>query len=240
MPSKKWMEKGDKAMKGDRAKKILAILPLMIGVSFSILVSQQIISWKDAHNYYGQHVTVEGIIVASYNSGRACFLNFHQDYKRYFSAVIFAADFGKFPQAPEDFYLNKTVRITGLIKEYQGKPEIILKELSSIKIISEPKKQEKIIEISWEDADKYYGKECCVSGKIVATFNSGKACFLNFHKNWKKYFTAVIFASDFHKFPPGPEAYYLDKEVRVRGIVKEYQGKPEIIVKISNQIEIIR
>jgi len=239
MSSKKWMEKGNKAMKGDRVKKILAVLLLMMGVSFSILVCQQIISWKDAHNYYGQRVTVEGIIVASYNSGRACFLNFHQDYKRYFSAVIFAADFSKFPQAPEDFYLNKTVRISGLIKEYQGKPEIVLENPSNIMVISEPKKQEEIIEISWEDADKYYGKQCCVSGKIVATFNSGKACFLNFHKNWKRYFTTIIFSADFAKFPPNPELYYKDKAVKITGVIREYQGKPEIIVKNPAQIQMI-
>ena len=94
-------------------------------------------------------------------------------------------------------------------------------------------------EVRWDEADKYYGQTVTVTGKIVATHNSGKACFLNFHPNYKKYFTAVIFASDFGKFPLNPESYYLDKDVKVTGLVKEYQGKPEIILKDPSQIEIV-
>ncbi|MBA7712121.1 hypothetical protein ES703_121091 [subsurface metagenome] len=94
-------------------------------------------------------------------------------------------------------------------------------------------------EVRWDEADKYYGQTVTVTGKIAATHNSGKACFLNFHQNWKRYFTAVIFASDFHKFPPNPENYYLNKEVKVTGFIKEYKGKPEIILKDPSQIVIV-
>jgi hypothetical protein len=93
--------------------------------------------------------------------------------------------------------------------------------------------------ISWEDADQYYGKIMSVEGTVVATHNTGKVCFLNFHKNWKRYFTAVIFESDFEKFQAPPDEYYLFKKVRVRGLIKEYKGKPEIIVNHPSQIEII-
>lgn len=93
--------------------------------------------------------------------------------------------------------------------------------------------------ISWKDADKYYGQYKTVEGTIVATKNTGRVCFLNFHKNWRKYFTAVIFASSFHKFPPNPEIYYLNRKVRVSGVIKEYKGKPEIILESPSQIKII-
>jgi len=94
-------------------------------------------------------------------------------------------------------------------------------------------------EIPWDEAGRYYGQEATVAGKIVATHNSGKACFLNFHQNWKRYFTAVIFASDFQKFPPNPEDYYLNKQVKIMGVVKEYKGKPEIILRNPGQIVIL-
>lgn len=93
--------------------------------------------------------------------------------------------------------------------------------------------------ISWRDAAHYYGQTKTVKGRIVASNNTGKVCFLNFHKNWKKYFTAVIFSSDFDKFPLYPEDYYLNRIVLVTGLIKEYKGKPEIIVKSPSQIEII-
>jgi len=100
----------------------------------------------------------------------------------------------------------------------------------------EEKKEEVI---SWQDADKFYGKIKTVEGRIVASNNTGKVCFLNFHKDWKKYFTAVIFSSDYDKFPPNPEDYYLNRKVRVTGLIKEYKGKPEMILKNPAQIKIV-
>lgn len=94
--------------------------------------------------------------------------------------------------------------------------------------------------ISWRDAAEYYGRTMIVEGKIVATYNTGKVCFLNFHKDWRHYFTAVIFAGDFDKFPAQPEDHYLGRVVRVRGLMKEYRGKPEITLKSPSQIEIIK
>jgi len=96
----------------------------------------------------------------------------------------------------------------------------------------------------WNDSKLYSGelsgRYVTVEGTIVNTYNSGKACFLNFHTNWKKYFTAVIFRSDFSEFPSSPESYYKNKKVRVSGTLKEYNGKPEIILKDQSQIKIIK
>ncbi|MEO0138067.1 MAG: thermonuclease family protein [candidate division WOR-3 bacterium] len=97
--------------------------------------SPEVISYLDAHKYYGKVKTVEGRIVLTNNTGRVCFLNFHKDWKNHFTAVIFASDFDKFPKHPEDYYLNKRVRITGLIKEYKGKPEIVLKSPTQIQVL---------------------------------------------------------------------------------------------------------
>ena len=94
-----------------------------------------VIDWSDAHNYYNQYVIVEGTIVDTYNSGIVCFLNFHTDYQ-YFTAVIFASDFFGFPDFPYIYYLGKEVQIIGIIKEYNGSPEIIVKTPGQIRIIS--------------------------------------------------------------------------------------------------------
>ncbi len=217
------------------------ISTIVVAVFCGSILAQQVIRWNEAHNYYGQYITVEGTIVNTYNSGKACFLNFHEDYRKYFTVMIFASDYSKFPPNPEDYYCNKKVQVTDIIKEYKGKPEIILKSSAQIKIInSQIRKDEETRVISWEDADKYYGMIVAVEGRIVATYNSGKACFLNFHRNWKRYFTAVIFKSDFHKFSVQPEEYYKDKKVRIKGTIKEYQGKPEIIIKSPSQIEVLK
>lgn len=97
----------------------------------------KVINWKDADKYYGKIITVEGRIVRSYNSGKVTFLNFHPDYKRYFTAVIFKSDYPKFKSSPDKFYLNKKIQVTGLIKNYQGSPEIIVNDPEQIKVIKD-------------------------------------------------------------------------------------------------------
>ena len=93
------------------------------------------VSWQDAPAYIGRRATVEGKVVRSYNSGKACFLNFHEDFKTHFSRVIFSQDFSKFPSPPEKLYLNKNVRVTGLVKLYKGAPEIVVTGPEQIKVV---------------------------------------------------------------------------------------------------------
>ena len=94
-----------------------------------------VIDWVNADNYYNQYVIIEGIIINTFNSGRVCFLNFRPDYQ-YCTAVIFACDFPGFPYPPDTYYLGKKVQITGIIKQYNGSPEIIIKTPAQIKILS--------------------------------------------------------------------------------------------------------
>ena len=93
--------------------------------------------------------------------------------------------------------------------------------------------------VSWEAAGNLIDKRVTVQGKIIRSFNSGEACFLNFHRNFTRYMSIVIFKNRFHKFPPHPEAFYLDKTVRVKGKIKDYDGRPEMIIESPNQIQII-
>jgi len=104
--------------------------------------------------------------------------------------------------------------------------------------ISEVKTTGKDI-IPWDIAGNYIGKYMSVEGKISRTHNSGKACFLNFHNNWTRYFSLVIFDNVFHRFPEKPEEFYLDKSVRVKGKIKMFRGRSEMILNSPEQIEII-
>ena len=91
-----------------------------------------VINWSDAHKYYGQYVIVEGIIINAFNSGIVCFLNFHTNYDN-FTAVIFASDFPGFTMPPDFFYSGKRVHIIGIIQDYKGSPEIIVKTPDQIR-----------------------------------------------------------------------------------------------------------
>jgi endonuclease YncB( thermonuclease family) len=93
--------------------------------------------------------------------------------------------------------------------------------------------------IPWDLAGRHVGERKTVEGRILRTHNSGKACFLNFHNNWTRYFSLVIFANVFHRFEDQPEQYYLNKRIRVSGKIKLYRGRPEMVVNHPDQIQTI-
>ncbi|MFW6162472.1 MAG: hypothetical protein ACODAJ_06855 [Planctomycetota bacterium] len=95
----------------------------------------EVISWRQAQRHVGEFLTVEGTIVLTRRTEKACFLNFHPEWQHTFTAVIFARRFGAFPSEPEAHYRGKTVRVTGLIRDYQGKPEIVLHSPDQIEVI---------------------------------------------------------------------------------------------------------
>jgi len=91
------------------------------------------------YNHPEKVVTVEGVIVKSYYcqscKGKPTFLNFHDPYQGYFSALIWGDDRHKFPSNPESYYLNEKVRVKGEIEVYKGSPEIVLSDQSQIWIV---------------------------------------------------------------------------------------------------------
>ncbi|HXV42514.1 MAG TPA: hypothetical protein VEC96_05595, partial [Anaerolineae bacterium] len=98
-------------------------------------VGGTVISWAEAAAYDGQNVTVEGGVVDTYNSGQVVFLNFDPDFRTTFKVAIFADAWPLFPGPPEDYYRDKTVRVTGQIKMYQNAPEIIVDQPDQIEIV---------------------------------------------------------------------------------------------------------
>jgi micrococcal nuclease len=94
------------------------------------------IDYTEAPNHVGEYACVSGKIDHVYTSQKGTiFLNFRPDYKTSpFGAAIFGSDAYKFSNPKQ--YEGETVEITGLIKSYQGRPEIILNDPSQIKILS--------------------------------------------------------------------------------------------------------
>lgn len=92
------------------------------------------INYRDAENYVGEYKCVTGKIDNVFTSSKGNnFLNFCPDYRTCsFSATIFSSDAYKFSNIKG--YSGKTVEITGLVKTYQGRAEIIINNPSQIKI----------------------------------------------------------------------------------------------------------
>jgi hypothetical protein len=86
-------------------------------------------------------------------------------------------------------------------------------------------------------------KEVSVKGTVNEVFlpKSGSIAILNFGKDSKKCFKAVVFKGDFEKFEGGAEGIkkkYTGKTVTVEGKVSMYQGTPQIAVKTPSQFKI--
>jgi micrococcal nuclease len=96
-----------------------------------------IIPIAEATAHLGELATVEGRVLKVKKTNAAVYLNFGQDYRTDFSVVIFKDNFHLFNEQKIEFtnyYQGKTVRVSGLIKEYHG-PEVIVRHPSQIEII---------------------------------------------------------------------------------------------------------
>jgi DNA/RNA endonuclease YhcR with UshA esterase domain len=110
------------------------ILALSFSVAASAAVAEpQTIAAADAKARIGQTVTVEGM-VSDVHVGRsgAAFIDIGGRFPdNALTAVIFVDDLGKFPGAKA--LAGKRVAISGPVRLYQGKPEIILKSADQLR-----------------------------------------------------------------------------------------------------------
>lgn len=86
------------------------------------------------------------------------------------------------------------------------------------------------------------GQKVTVRGRVTDTHrdtNSGTV-FLNFGDSYPDHcFTAVIFASQMHRFA-APARRYADTAVTITGEVEMYQGTPQIVLERPGQIQVRR
>jgi DNA/RNA endonuclease YhcR with UshA esterase domain len=109
--------------------------PLELTAGATEASTVEVVNWQDAAAYAGQTVSVEGQVVDTYNSGKVIFLNFDEDYRHTFKAVIFPDAWPLFPEPPDSLYLGHMVRVTGQVKMYRGAPEIIVETPNAIDIL---------------------------------------------------------------------------------------------------------
>jgi DNA/RNA endonuclease YhcR with UshA esterase domain len=97
--------------------------------------------------------------------------------------------------------------------------------------------------ITAKEAASHIGEVQTVCGTVASakyhTRGKGKPTFLNLDQPYpNQVFTIVIWGSDRGKFPEPPEDLYMGKKICVKGMIKAYRGKPEVIVNDPSQITI--
>lgn len=100
----------------------------------------QTLSMAKAKDFIGQVKTLEGQVSRINKKDGVTIIGFTgENGKHAFKAVIFKGDSANFRKKgiSIDDYLNKKVRIWGMIKEYKSGPEIIIRDPSQIEIVNE-------------------------------------------------------------------------------------------------------
>lgn len=112
------------------SKAILLLLLVSLGgcEKPSLALSTGTIPPTEAKSHVGERVTVSGVVVkVTVSSKGHTFLNFGAPYPNdVFSVTVFASDSGKFHDLPR--LTAKRIAVTGLVKLYRGKPEIVLSD----------------------------------------------------------------------------------------------------------------
>jgi DNA/RNA endonuclease YhcR with UshA esterase domain len=90
---------------------------------------------EQAAAHVGQQVTVQGTVSSVYTSrGGNTFINFGGSYPNQdFTAVIFSEASSSFPNV--DPLQGKQVEVSGVVRLYHGKPEIILRSASQLRVL---------------------------------------------------------------------------------------------------------
>lgn len=92
--------------------------------------------------------------------------------------------------------------------------------------------------IRWDEAHDFIGLEKIVTGRIVRTFNSGRALFLNFDSDFRNTLNLVILARDFDRFG-GAERIaqeLMGKSVEVKGVITVFGDRDQILLESPDQI----
>jgi hypothetical protein len=117
-------------LRGWAMKSVVVILALFAATP----ALAETISPCDAEKYVGKSVTVEGAVNEVHHaaSGKVTFVDMCGRYpNNVFTGVIFNDDAPKFPDV--DLPDGKTIDVTGTIKLYNKRPEIILNDPAQIK-----------------------------------------------------------------------------------------------------------
>ena len=106
-------------------KKLLSITSCIF-VSLSIF-AQNKVSVDSVSKHTGETITVCSKVYGTKSLEKVTFINVGAAYPNSpLTIVIYAKDIANFKTSIDDLYNNKNICVTGAVKEYNGKPEIII------------------------------------------------------------------------------------------------------------------
>ncbi len=91
----------------------------------------------DASDHVSEVIIVEGSVEEVSHTEDITFINFEDEYPDHcFVGVVWDSYRSRFPENKKE-YVNETVRVEGLVTEYQGKPQIELRDSLQVKVVED-------------------------------------------------------------------------------------------------------
>lgn len=113
--------------------KMTLLIALMTFTGYSF--GQIKIPVDSAINHIGEKVVICSKVYGVKSTEKVTFINLGSAYpKSPLTIVIFAKDLTNFEQSPSLLFSNKTICVTGVLKEYKGKAEIIVTKPEEISV----------------------------------------------------------------------------------------------------------
>jgi len=93
--------------------------------------------------------------------------------------------------------------------------------------------------VSWEDAAAHVGTVVTVEGEVVSAERTGDTCLLEFAPDDPRAFRAILLLPLLSLGPSHPERLYRGKRVRATGRIQRFQGRPEMVLRGTDQLEVV-
>jgi hypothetical protein len=94
-----------------------------------------VVPWQAAGSYDGETITVEGDVVRARLEADTCVLEFSPDDPNAFRAILLIPLITDLPRQPQRLYENKRVQVSGTIRTWHGRPEMIVRSPDAIEVV---------------------------------------------------------------------------------------------------------
>ena len=111
------------------------ILLILVNFVYSFIYCQNKISIESGSSHIGETVQVCSKVYGVKSTGKVTFVNLGAQYPHsQLTVVIFNKDNANFKGSIESLFNNKQICVTGLLRKYHRKPEIIISKPDDITI----------------------------------------------------------------------------------------------------------
>lgn len=116
-----------------------SLLSFVLVLTIGAATGQSVVPAKDAAKHIGEKVTicdkVYGGRFFENSKDQPTLINMGDAYPNNpFTFVVYGEDRKKFAWKPEEYLINKDVCVTGEVKDYRGKPQIVVSDTAQVVI----------------------------------------------------------------------------------------------------------